>query len=81
MLFLLVLGQIMKTLERLKLKEKTLVYLTSDHGAHLEEISSNGEVHGGHNGIYKGKDLFIHLFIVYFSLCVCDINCKYNINI
>ncbi|XP_076838468.1 steryl-sulfatase [Brachyhypopomus gauderio] len=46
-------GQIMKTLERLKLKEKTLVYLTSDQGPHLEEISINGEVHRGYSGIYK----------------------------
>ncbi|XP_018560015.1 steryl-sulfatase isoform X2 [Lates calcarifer] len=48
-------GQIMQTLDRLKLRENTLVYLTSDQGAHLEEISARGEVHGGWNGIYKGK--------------------------
>lgn len=47
-------GQIMQTLDRLKLREKTLVYLTSDQGAHLEEISASGEVHRGWNGIYKG---------------------------
>uniref|UniRef100_A0A8B9HXG6 Steroid sulfatase (microsomal), isozyme S n=1 Tax=Astyanax mexicanus TaxID=7994 RepID=A0A8B9HXG6_ASTMX len=46
-------GQIMKTLERLKLVENTMVYLTSDQGPHLEEISVHGEVHRGHNGIYK----------------------------
>ncbi|KAF3706436.1 Steryl-sulfatase [Channa argus] len=46
-------GQIMQTLDRLKLTENTLVYLTSDQGAHLEEISSRGEVHAGWNGIYK----------------------------
>ncbi|XP_051560547.1 steryl-sulfatase-like [Myxocyprinus asiaticus] len=46
-------GQIMKTLERLKLKENTLVYLTSDQGPHLEEISIHGEVHRGCSGIYK----------------------------
>uniref|UniRef100_UPI0037E94F44 steryl-sulfatase n=1 Tax=Semicossyphus pulcher TaxID=241346 RepID=UPI0037E94F44 len=46
-------GQLMKTLEKLKLTENTLVYLTSDQGAHLEEISSRGEVHRGWNGIYK----------------------------
>ncbi|NXA64433.1 STS sulfatase, partial [Mohoua ochrocephala] len=34
--------------------DKTLVYFTSDQGAHVEEISSAGEVHGGYNGIYKG---------------------------
>ncbi|XP_026218210.1 steryl-sulfatase [Anabas testudineus] len=46
-------GQITQTLQRLKLTENTLVYLTSDQGAHLEEISASGEVHRGWNGIYK----------------------------
>ncbi|XP_003454777.1 steryl-sulfatase isoform X2 [Oreochromis niloticus] len=46
-------GQLMETLDRLSLREKTLVYLTSDQGAHLEEISARGDVHGGSNGIYK----------------------------
>uniref|UniRef100_UPI003AAEE0B9 steryl-sulfatase n=1 Tax=Centroberyx gerrardi TaxID=166262 RepID=UPI003AAEE0B9 len=46
-------GRIMQTLDRLRLRENTLVYLTSDQGAHLEEISAKGEVHGGWNGIYK----------------------------
>ncbi|XP_028998698.1 steryl-sulfatase [Betta splendens] len=46
-------GQIVQTLHRLHLTDNTLVYLTSDHGAHLEEISARGEVHGGWNGIYK----------------------------
>ncbi|KAM7375002.1 hypothetical protein PAMA_014203 [Pampus argenteus] len=46
-------GEIMQTLDRLSLRENTLVYLTSDQGAHLEEISAGGEVHGGWNGIYK----------------------------
>lgn len=46
-------GQIMQTLDRLKLRENTLVYLTSDQGAHLEEITATGEVHRGWNGIYK----------------------------
>lgn len=46
-------GQLMRTLERHKLEENTLVYLTSDQGAHLEEISATGEVNRGWNGIYK----------------------------
>ncbi|XP_057188746.1 steryl-sulfatase [Triplophysa rosa] len=46
-------GQIMQTLERLKLKENTLVYVTSDQGPHLEEISIHGEVHRGFSGIYR----------------------------
>ncbi len=44
----------MQTLERLNLKENTLVYMTSDQGPHLEEISIHGEMHGGYSGIYKG---------------------------
>lgn len=47
-------GQIMEALDRLNLREHTLVYLTSDQGGHVEEISSTGVVQGGWNGIYKG---------------------------
>ncbi|XP_063004003.1 steryl-sulfatase isoform X1 [Melospiza melodia melodia] len=47
-------GQVLDVLEKHNLKDKTLVYFTSDQGAHVEEISSAGEVHGGYNGIYKG---------------------------
>lgn len=52
----------MQTLDRLSLRENTLVYLTSDQGAHLEEISATGEVHRGWNGIYKGTFFFAFLF-------------------
>ncbi|NXE67499.1 STS sulfatase, partial [Calcarius ornatus] len=48
------LGQVLDVLEKHNLNDKTLVYFTSDQGAHVEEISSAGEVHGGYNGIYKG---------------------------
>ncbi|KTG04602.1 hypothetical protein cypCar_00011111 [Cyprinus carpio] len=41
-------------LERLNLKENTLVYMTSDQRPHLEEISIHREMHGGYSGIYKG---------------------------
>ncbi|CAN8196638.1 unnamed protein product [Coccothraustes coccothraustes] len=47
-------GQVLDVLEKHNLNDKTLVYFTSDQGAHVEEISSAGEVHGGFNGIYKG---------------------------
>ncbi|KAJ7423654.1 Steryl-sulfatase [Willisornis vidua] len=47
-------GQVLDVLEKYNLSDKTLVYFTSDQGAHVEEISSAGEVHGGYNGIYKG---------------------------
>ncbi|MGH0137514.1 UNVERIFIED_CONTAM: hypothetical protein FKN15_025114 [Acipenser sinensis] len=49
----------MSTLDHLNLNERTLVYFTSDQGAHLEEISSiNGDIHGGWNGIYKGDSIW-----------------------
>ncbi|XP_054979590.1 steryl-sulfatase [Sorex araneus] len=47
-------GQILDTLDELGLANNTLVYFTSDQGAHVEEVSLKGEVHGGSNGIYKG---------------------------
>lgn len=50
----------MRTLERHKLEENTLVYLTSDQGAHLEEISATGEVNRGWNGIYKGGKQLVY---------------------
>lgn len=50
------LGQILDVLEELKLANNTLVYFTSDQGAHVEEVSTKGEVHGGSNGIYKGEE-------------------------
>lgn len=46
-------GQILQTLQRLGLSENTVLYLTSDQGAHVEEVSAAGERHGGSNGIYK----------------------------
>ncbi|ELK15953.1 Steryl-sulfatase [Pteropus alecto] len=46
-------GQIMSVLEELGLANNTLVYFTSDQGAHVEEVTATGEIHGGSNGIYK----------------------------
>ncbi|XP_005487596.2 steryl-sulfatase isoform X4 [Zonotrichia albicollis] len=51
-------GQVLDVLEKHNLNDKTLVYFTSDQGAHVEEISSAGEVHGGYNGIYKGESVW-----------------------
>lgn len=50
----LVSGQIMQALDEFNLRDNTLVYLTSDQGGHVEEISATGVVQGGWNGIYKG---------------------------
>ncbi|XP_006195465.2 steryl-sulfatase isoform X2 [Camelus ferus] len=47
-------GQILDVLDELKLANNTFVYFSSDQGAHVEEMSIRGEVHGGSNGIYKG---------------------------
>ncbi|XP_039239325.1 steryl-sulfatase isoform X3 [Pipra filicauda] len=51
-------GQVLDVLVKHNLSDKTLVYFTSDQGAHVEEISSAGEVHGGYNGIYKGESVW-----------------------
>ena len=45
----------MDVLDKLKLADNTLVYFSSDQGAHIEEVTIKDEVHGGSNGIYKGK--------------------------
>ncbi|KAK3093982.1 hypothetical protein FSP39_022467 [Pinctada imbricata] len=47
-------GEIMTALDRFGFGRNTLVYMTSDNGAHLEESGVNGEVDGGSNGIFKG---------------------------
>uniref|UniRef100_A0A8D0QND4 Sulfatase N-terminal domain-containing protein n=1 Tax=Sus scrofa TaxID=9823 RepID=A0A8D0QND4_PIG len=48
------LRQILDVLDELKLANNTLIYFSSDQGAHVEEVTVKGEVHGGSNGIYKG---------------------------
>ena len=55
-------GEVLKTLKRLGLEEKTFVYLTSDNGGHVEEFTDAGERHGGWNGVYKGKLLHSEQF-------------------
>ncbi|KAM6151445.1 steryl-sulfatase [Rhynchocyon petersi] len=47
-------GQVLDALDEMNLANNTFVYFSSDHGAHVEEVSTRGEVHGGNNGIYKG---------------------------
>ncbi|XP_037676904.1 putative serine/threonine-protein kinase PRKY [Choloepus didactylus] len=47
-------GQVLNALDEMRLANNTLVYFTSDQGAHVEEVTSKGEMHGGSNGIYKG---------------------------
>lgn len=64
----LLLGQILNVLEKYNLRNKTLIYFSSDQGAHIEEISSSGEVHGGYNGIYKGEHSLIFYLFIFFKL-------------
>uniref|UniRef100_G1U4T2 Sulfatase N-terminal domain-containing protein n=1 Tax=Oryctolagus cuniculus TaxID=9986 RepID=G1U4T2_RABIT len=47
-------GRILQVLDKLGLAGCTLVYFSSDQGAHVEEVMATGEVHGGSNGIYRG---------------------------
>lgn len=45
-------GEIMAALDRLNIADNTIVYFTSDHGGHIEEmVDSNG----GYNGIFRGR--------------------------
>ncbi|KAL6485323.1 hypothetical protein MHYP_G00073680 [Metynnis hypsauchen] len=46
-------GRMVKTIERLSLADRTLMYFTSDHGGHLEDSTERGQ-RGGWNGIYRG---------------------------
>lgn len=48
-------GKILDALEEYGFANNTVVYFTSDHGAHLEETGTKGQVDGGSNGIYKGE--------------------------
>ncbi|XP_077991061.1 steryl-sulfatase-like [Glandiceps talaboti] len=54
-------GEILSALEKLGLKDDTFVFLTSDNGAHLEELGFDGQREGGYNGIYKGMQ-YMSLF-------------------
>ncbi|XP_052072952.1 steryl-sulfatase-like isoform X2 [Mytilus californianus] len=47
-------GQIVSKLDELGLTDDTLVYFTSDNGAHLEERGMHGEIDGGINSPFKG---------------------------
>lgn len=47
-------GQIIDHLERLKIRDNTFIYFSSDNGGHLEEYSIDREFEGGYNGEFKG---------------------------
>lgn len=46
-------GQIVRTIDQLGIRNNTFVYFTSDHGPGLEQII-DGEYHGGWKGHFKG---------------------------
>ncbi|XP_045623554.2 arylsulfatase H [Procambarus clarkii] len=48
------LGVVLDALKQYGLEDNTIVYFTSDQGAHLEAIDSDGQRIGGHNGRFKG---------------------------
>lgn len=48
-------GQILEELRDLNLTNNTLVYVTSDNGAHIEEQNLDGVREGGYNGVYRGN--------------------------
>lgn len=47
-------GQIIDHLEKLKIRDNTFIYFSSDNGGHLEEFNLKGEYEGGYNGEFKG---------------------------
>ncbi|XP_060083865.1 steryl-sulfatase-like [Ylistrum balloti] len=47
-------GEIMSRIKNMDIGKNTLVYFTSDNGAHLEESDIHGNSDGGSNGILRG---------------------------
>ncbi|UYV83544.1 STS [Cordylochernes scorpioides] len=47
-------GEILKELEDIGAANNTLVYFSSDNGAHIEEVGPSGDRHGGCNLPFKG---------------------------
>ena len=45
-------GVITAALDRLGITNNTVVYFTSDHGGHIEEIVDSN---GGYNGLFRGR--------------------------
>lgn len=60
-------GQILSSLAKLGLADDTLVYFTSDNGAHLEERGLYGEVDGGVNTPFKGLCLYSFFILCFLS--------------
>lgn len=52
-------GEILKSIKTLGIENNTIVYFTSDNGGHLEIAE------GGYNGVLKGINFCLYLFIAY----------------
>ena len=52
-------GEILKALDRLGLRDNTLVIFSSDHGGHVEEAGISGDRQGGYNGIFRGRTFLL----------------------
>ena len=51
-------GQILTALEKFKFIDDTIIYFSSDNGAHIEEHHGYfGHRTGGHNGIFRGTSV------------------------
>ncbi|CAM1298024.1 ARSD (predicted) [Pycnogonum litorale] len=47
-------GEIKKSIAAMGQRQNTFVYLTSDHGGHIENLAADGSRIGGHNGRFRG---------------------------
>lgn len=61
-------GDIMTALDQFGFGRNTMVYFTSDNGAHLEEIGMKGQSDGGSNLPFRGFHVLIRIFHFFYFL-------------